>query len=58
MPAALPRYALVSFVHHHHKVHAGDEFDLHHELVELRPDLFTTEPPALPAQTKPKKEAV
>lgn len=43
--AALPRYALVSFVHLDRVFTEGDEFDLHDEMVELRPDLFTTDPP-------------
>jgi glycerol-3-phosphate cytidylyltransferase-like family protein len=54
MPAPLPRYALVSFTHYDDHVVKGHEYDLHHPMVELRPDLFTTEPP----ETKSKKEAV
>jgi len=45
MAAALPRYALVSFEHLGRKVVKGDALDLHDELVELRPDLFTTDSP-------------
>jgi hypothetical protein len=45
MPAALPRYALVSFNHFDRVIKAGDELELHDPLVEARPDLFTTDPP-------------
>lgn len=49
----LPRYALHSFTHLDMHVKKGEEVDLHHPLVELRPDLFTTEAPEKPKR-KPK----
>jgi hypothetical protein len=56
MTAALPRYATVGFIHLDRHVHKGEEVDAHDELVALRPDLFTTEPPK-PAKAAAKKEA-
>lgn len=45
MAAPLPRYAVQSFEHMGRKFVKGEAFDLHDEMVELRPDLFTTDPP-------------
>lgn len=49
-------YALVDFVHFDRDIHAGDQVADDDELVALRPDLFTTDPPAKPRKTT-KKEA-
>jgi hypothetical protein len=56
MPAPLPRYALESFVDEPLGLHVkkGDEFAIHDPIVELRPDLFTTDKPA---KAEKKKEA-
>lgn len=50
----LPRYALHSFTHLDMHVRKGEEVDLHHPLVALRPDLFTTDPPEKPKRKPPK----
>lgn len=57
MAAPLPRYALLSFEHMGRKFTKGEAFDLHDEMVELRPDLFTAHPEDVdpPLKTKPAK---